>query len=130
MTPQEILNTSYLGVMKQGAKSIDRYGKCRYRGNKGMKCGVGFLLSDKACRAFDRVCYKSTLKHIVQGKSKYVEEWMLDNILLLDDIQRAHDESFSYSFMESIAERYSEIATKYNLTLPNVDVNTGGLQDG
>lgn len=127
MTPQEILDISYIGLMKQGAKSTANNGSCRYRGTKGTKCGVGFLLSDKAGKAFDRLTYNSAIDFAVQSKSKYVEGWMLNNNSLLSDIQAAHDNAFSYDFRDCIAEEYHKIATKHNLTLPNVDVKTGEL---
>ena len=127
MTPQEILDTSYVGLMKQGDKSTDRLGSCRYRGNKGMKCGVGFLLSDKAGKAFDKRYLSSAIHGVVDSKSKYVEEWMRNNISLLCEIQAAHDTAQSYGFRDYITRQYHEIATRHNLTLPNVDVTTGEL---
>ena len=130
MTPQEILDISYIGLMKQGAKSVNTYGSCRYRGNRGMKCGVGFTLSDKAGKAFDGLSHNSAIDYVVHSKSKYVEEWMLNNNSLLSDIQFAHDTACSFNFRESVAEEYHNIATKHNLTLPNVDVKTGELSNG
>ena len=130
MTPQEILDASYVGLMKQDAKSFDYYGSCRYRGNKGMKCGVGFLLSDKAGKAFDRLAHNSAIDYAVNSKSKYVENWMIENVSLLGDIQVAHDTATTGNFREDIAEQYTKIADGYNLTLPNVDVKTGELING
>lgn len=127
MTPQEILDISYIGLMKQGDKSVNLYGSCKYRGNKGMKCGVGFLLSDKAGKAFDRLSNSTAIDYVVHSKSKYVEEWMLINTSLLSDIQAAHDTLHSCGFRDSITKQYHKIATKYNLILPNVDVTTGEL---
>ena len=130
MTPQEILDVSYVGLMKQGAKSMNSYGMCCYRGIKGSKCGVGFLLSDKAAKAFDKRANNSAINLVVQGKSKYVEDWMIENVTLLKYIQSAHDLASEWSFREDVAHHYTEIAKKYNLTLPNVDVKTGELING
>lgn len=47
---QEIINVGYLGVIKQGGKSMDPYvgiGACRYRGLAGFKCFIGHSIPNE-----------------------------------------------------------------------------------
>lgn len=67
MTPQAIFNKVAKHLLKQNAKSLsrgkneDEYGNpgCAYRGNKGMQCAFGCLITDKE--------YKPWMENVVSA---------------------------------------------------------------
>jgi hypothetical protein len=44
---QKMFNIIVLGLSKQGRKSMDVNELCMYRGIKGRKCGIGFIITDE-----------------------------------------------------------------------------------
>lgn len=122
MTPQQIFDAAYRGVMQQGRQSMSPgiFGKgCKYRGPNGLKCAVGFLISDQAAKAWDRSPHSSIGARIT-SKSKFVEQWMRDNRHLLESIQRAHDNDPEpgETFTQSFDRRMRRIAKDYLLEIP------------
>ena len=47
MNQQEVFDIVSVGLLKQNAKSKSAIAKCAYRGDNGMKCGIGFLIADE-----------------------------------------------------------------------------------
>ena len=47
-TDQEVLEAVSAHLLAQGEVSQGPLGNCRYRGPRGLKCALGFLISDEA----------------------------------------------------------------------------------
>ena len=47
MTNLEVIATVRAHLLQQNAKSINRYGRCLYRGPEGRKCAIGCLIPDE-----------------------------------------------------------------------------------
>lgn len=46
MTDQEVFTKIAAHLLKQGEKSVDDRGRCRYHGPNGLKCAAGCLIPD------------------------------------------------------------------------------------
>lgn len=121
MTPQQILDTAYLGLKAQGKKSLHRFREfaCAYRGKDGTKCGVGMLIDDETGKLWDYMT-SSGIVHILSnaGDSKIsgVEPWMVENIGLLVDIQLAHDVIVDWG--REFEVRFTRLYKKHSLVKP------------
>lgn len=103
-SPGEILSFIGINMLKQGCMSV-KYGGCKYRGDNGTKCAIGFLIPDEiytprlegytnARDLIAKLCY-SELKDVIYD--------------LLDDLQTLHD-----SGIKSWREGLLDIALKYS----------------
>ena len=52
MTLQLLFDNAAVGVIKQGKPSVDANGKCKYRTKEGLKCGIGFSITDEEYAKF------------------------------------------------------------------------------
>lgn len=116
MTPQEIFNKSYWGVLTQGDLSqnplIDPV--CQYRSPNGLlACGVGQHVTPEIGRIWDTQP-DSSIESIVatQPPLPGVEPWMATNIDLLEAIQGAHDSAQSLS---DFSGNMAEVANRFSL---------------
>jgi len=120
MTPQEMFDKAYIGVVKQGCKSTDVLGSCLYRGVNDTKCGIGFLIHDDIAKAWDRRKNNEITK--IKSTKRYpVPKFIVDNISLAGAIQRAHDEAMDTDFIRDFKKNMKCVAIAYNLTIPNVE---------
>jgi hypothetical protein len=123
MTPQEIFDKAYIGVVKQGKKSINAVSDCAYYVGKNLRCGVGHLLSESAAKAFDscaRRDLETDIESILDAKaSKYIGPWMEENRELIVDVQRAHDNvsDFSSAFVEFFKSNMKSVAEKHKMNV-------------
>jgi len=85
MWAQEILNTIAQHLIKQGQKSRDHGGSCRYRTTAGLKCAVGCLLAD------DEYC-SSMEGRRVDHIEHMLPERLKGHIRMIRSAQRIHDE--------------------------------------
>lgn len=120
MTPQEMFDKAYIGVVKQGCKSTNSGGGCAYRGVADTKCGIGFLIPDDIARAWDRRADNS-IESIKHTERYPIPKFIADNILLASEIQAAHDGASKSHFICDFKERMQWVANAYNLTIPNVE---------
>jgi hypothetical protein len=89
---QKVFDKAVSKVVKQGAKSENTYGDCRYRGPDDMKCAVGHLISDKMISDYcvledssvDEFSYKLLNKILPKVDTE-------TSFLFLKDLQMAHD---------------------------------------
>lgn len=120
MTPQEIFNKSYLGLLKQGCKAAeDDYGNgCMYRTPEGHACAVGLLIDDETAEEWD---HYGGVKSVIEKLGNDAPEWLVDNQRLLCEMQSAHDLSPIYKadFLENIREAFARIAEGHNLEVPD-----------
>ena len=116
MTPQEIFTTAYLGVMTQGRASLNHAGTCKYRGQNGAKCALGFLIDDATASVWDDPGANITKIHLLG----LTPEWMRPHIELLGAIQACHDDAIfgRYdSFSQNFHDRMAVVASNFNLNL-------------
>jgi hypothetical protein len=116
MTEQQVFNKAVTGVLGQGEPSItdDESSACVYRGPRGLKCAVGFLIKDREyCSQMEEVPVMDVIGMVPSLKKR-----LRDHVSLLDSIQRAHDAaSVNYDFLTHFCGRVVNVANKYNLKL-------------
>lgn len=85
-SPGEIISFVGINMLKQGCMST-KYGACKYRGDNGTKCAVGFLIPDDI--------YTPRLEGYTNAKDLIAElcRSELKDIIydLLDELQTLHD---------------------------------------
>ncbi len=99
MAKQEVFDTAYEHLIKQGTQSINDKGMCAYRGPNGLMCGVGVLIKDEHYFAnLEGLCAKneSVMKALLLSGviDDMPGEHFKDNhpiMSLLSDIQHVHD---------------------------------------
>jgi hypothetical protein len=119
MTPQEIFNTAYIGVLRQGDCAVNHRGECVYRAGD-LKCAFGQLIPD-SLYSLDMEGHRVgwVLKEysaIAALVGPYPD--------LLNALQVAHDNAANKSTyapyrMESFVTAAAGVARRYNLEIPN-----------
>lgn len=111
MNSQEIFDTTYDAIMAQGKPSIGKDGICKYRGEGGTKCALGFLIDDETAQKWDvfggilDVTYKTP-----------VPDWVTENLSLLRDIQDVHDNAANTpDFVADFKQHMQEVAEDHFL---------------
>lgn len=114
MTPQEIFNTAYTGIIAQGRQSLNKKGDCRYRGPDGLKCGIGFMIDDATAELWEGIAISSI------NKFGPPPDWVVENIDLLIMIQDAHDREVDdeEDFIEEFTQRMENLAQHYGFVVP------------
>lgn len=117
---QTIFDMATAGVMAQGMPSLGSTSCgatiCMYRGNGGMKCAIGHVLSDDQMAKYN----------IAEDSNPYVFPSELLNELLpghdentqktfLAELQSAHDEAMRSNFIGSFTERVNKVAKGFDL---------------
>lgn len=121
-TKQEIFDKVATHLLRQGARSVDDFGDCMYRGEFGRMCAVGCLIPDQ--------CYSTKIEmQIVQPVAELRDEkndnaramadalecaGIADDALipLLRDLQRLHDNAD----VDEWEAELSEVAENHRLT--------------
>ena len=117
MTPQEMFDKAYLGVIAQGCKSEKTNGECAYRGQNGSKCGIGHLIPDDLARAWDDRT-NSSIAHIRSTKAYPIPDFIVNNRPLACALQDAHDRCDNTDFVKEFKYRMSKVAADFKLTQP------------
>jgi hypothetical protein len=119
MTPQEIFDKAYNGVVGQGCKSKTVAKSCAYNGVYGTHCGVGWVISKEAGKQWDRTNSSSIRVILGRNRSKFIEPWMQENKDLLVDIQTAHDDpEYGDNFIADFKNNMEHVAHSYGLKIP------------
>jgi len=117
MTKQEIFDTAVIGVLKQGGPSLDVKGKCAYRGEDGMKCAVGFLISDKDGAFYDSLDDSDVCSLVDLGYLMELDE----HKSILAVLQATHDfPRLPEFFVEGFLARAREIANQFGLSMDKI----------
>jgi hypothetical protein len=112
MNQQEIFDKVWAGLKSQGfVRSMDGTG-CAYRGNNGMKCAAGWLITDDNLAA---EWEGSSIQPEWMGQGGLPEETTNDNYGLIRDLQVAHDHGVHPVTMQ---EGLTAVARKYQLSVP------------
>lgn len=123
MTPQEMFDKAYLGVIAQREKSTKPDGSCAYRGQNGSKCGIGHLIPDGLAEAWDRRT-NSSISHIRDTKTYPIPDFIRNNRTLACALQSAHDNCSHYDhnvFIKEFKYRMEQVANDYKLTIPQLE---------
>lgn len=123
MTPQEIFDKAYIGVVTQGQPSVKVGKGCVYRGENGNKCAIGHLIDDATAKRWDK--YEMSGIGSVSIRAKIKPDWLDANIKLLENIQAAHDNTYlqewqETDFVEDYKKQMGYIARENNLTIPEM----------
>lgn len=138
MTPQEIFDKAFAGIVAQGKPAFSDESGCEYMKEDGSRCAVGVLLDEETAKswteahvgAIDDLMYDFRQYHSRMGEegATYkvtVPQWVIDNVGLLESIQVAHDASARLVYatspelwLENFVERMKTVAKNYQLNLP------------
>lgn len=149
MNAQEILNTAYLGVAKQGKRAVtiaphNDGETCRYRTDDGLKCAFGMLIPDELYNPIlENITAESILNPTFDSYStelgrtltKEEEEQFFRPISdlygehadLIGALQSAHDYTVKklmnlhgLSFQDAWFDVVEEVAYLYDLVMPEM----------
>ena len=112
---QEIFNKVVTHLLTQNARSFNAVdGKCLYRGDKGLKCAVGCLITDEYYHPNLEGRYAgadAVLQAVLDSLEVFWSQKLVD---LLIKLQRVHDERSTDSWQAEI----NAVATEFNLEMP------------
>lgn len=118
LSKQEIFNQAYLGLKAQGFKRSMQEGEselyCAYRGENGMKCAVGHLLTDEEAAGLGNGSV-SFVRAQLPSRLRNAKDVFDDSLVFLSHLQNAHD---SGVFPESMKRKLHQLANDYSLTIP------------
>jgi hypothetical protein len=138
MTPQEIFDKAFAGIVAQGKPAFSLESGCEYVKEDGSRCAVGVLLDEETAKSWtgahvgsiDDLMYDFRQYHSRMGEkgTTYkltIPQWVIDNAELLESIQDAHDASARFTYVESpelwlenFVGRMKAVAKNYQLNLP------------
>lgn len=120
MEAQEIFDTVARHLFKQGKQSVGEDGCCKYRGQDGLKCAVGALISDGDYRPEMEVApnnYFEAVAHI----NTHLPVWMRANKLLLSRLQDAHDDEGHWATDQAMRKALAFVARMHDLDASILD---------
>lgn len=112
---QELFTQVAKHLLAQNGRSVVA-GKCKYRGDNGLKCAVGCLITDENYlpTAEGRPAWDAVVRKGVQDSGWTYDE---ETEPLLLQLQAVHDHNAVHLWQEDLAG----IATKFDLEMPNVE---------
>lgn len=115
-TPQEIFDYVIQRLLEQGKRSMTGEEGCKYRGDGGTRCALGWLIPDDL---------------YVAEMDDFVLSWNVQDLLrhdipaitalghaLADDMQSAHDQASDHIpglFKTTLLENMKDVALRHNL---------------
>lgn len=126
LTAQQVFDAALFGIRTQGYVKSYRVSRgCAYRGEHGLKCGIGHAIPD-ACYnpLFDSSSHSTIIGELLDNSRKQFD--VLRRLFggvpvyVLEDIQAAHDEMLATYPSEDDKQRWEQrmedIAVAYGLT--------------
>lgn len=120
MTEQEIFDRACSHFAEQKVQSVGAYGRCRYRGPEGRKCGAGIFLTDDEVWEFDAdgdISGKPKTIRVLCNHIGRLQPYMS----ILQEIQNAHDKSPDINWLKVLL---GQIATRRRLEPASIDAIT------
>ena len=144
MSLQKIFDTAGVGMLKQGMRSMSNGRKdCRYRGTRGCKCAVGFLIPDDL---YDRgIEGASVWGQRSSTSQKWEEQKKLKEVLevlgmdtkehldLLERLQDVHDgetETNKQKLRSCWHQRLHVVAAEFSLSTHSIDKVMKEMSEG
>jgi hypothetical protein len=134
MTRQQMFNTAYHGLAAQGfQRSVDGNNGCRYRGDKGLRCAIGYLISDEIAAKLEGFAVCSNAPGVVEClKAAGIAP---ADVGFLRELQEAHDipPSFYDPLVQvdispaAVKANVENVARKYNLTIPSLPISAEAI---
>lgn len=127
ITQQQIFDKVVVHLHEQNEQSMNaESGGCAYRGDNGLMCAVGCLITDEAFNPkFNILSVRNdeVFKMLIaSGVSvSYADED--DTVLLLESLQEIHDDPIyaQFGFGMALVGRLKETASKFNLSTETLD---------
>lgn len=116
-TPQKVFDYVVMKVYEQGCKSVDSL-SCAYRGNNNTKCAIGHLIPSNLYRKEFEGRSIAGNRFLPLIKSERFKSFLVTNLQLLKELQRAHDVTFpppGSSFRSIFLQRANDVAMEFNL---------------
>jgi hypothetical protein len=128
MTRQQMFNTAYHGLAAQGfQRSVDANNGCRYRGDEGRRCAIGYLISDEIAAKVEGFTVCSNVPGVVEClKAAGIAPADFE---FLRELQEAHDISLSFrdrtvdTSPAAVKANVENVARKYGLTVPTLPIS-------
>jgi len=118
MTLQEAFNASYIGVIKQGRRSIDANGNCVYNDGNGCKCGIGHTMPDGTDVSG---CNLSGVRKLLEVRYPAVAHLSDIDVDALMELQGCHDlAEFNGAFISNFTQNMKFFAQAHHLTIPTI----------
>ena len=89
MTREEILETVTKHMLAQSERSTDGAGACMYRGQDGLACAVGCLMTDEEAEAAD--LFRGDTDVVILQEAGLIPERLEPHLELLAKLQTIHD---------------------------------------
>jgi len=118
MTLQEAFNASYIGVIKQGKKSVDTAGESLYNDGQGCRCGIGQTMP-KDTNLMDR--NGDSINILVRDHHPAIAHLTHIDRDILIEFQHCHDGAeIGKTFISEFKQNMNLFAQKYHLTIPTI----------
>lgn len=112
MTAQEVFDTAVTGVINQGGPALAMATRsCRFRGDNGRKCAVGWLISDED---YDPRMESFTFPTLLEAYPETLRD-LVPHQKLLKELQLSHDAMLDDSELRWFKEICARIADKFGL---------------
>lgn len=98
---QELFDRISKHLLNQNKRSTDHHGDCRYRGDYGLKCAVGAIISDKKYseKIEGRIVYTSSVIECLPVRYQGV-----GSISFIGKLQRLHDQTAVHLWKDGLKE--------------------------
>jgi len=110
MSEQELFDEIVANLLKQGKPSISDKGQCYYRGPEGLKCAVGWVISDNE---YDENMEFKSVTDLLEGGQLPCS--LTPHVKLLSRLQIAHDNWGEHKDTEVFKNVLKRIATERKL---------------
>jgi len=122
-TLQEVFDDAYRGLFAQGfEQSTTNSGDCAYRGDKGLRCAIGYCIPDEeydpSIEGFAPDVFVSERCESSVAKKVFGTLFAGMATDQLVDLQRTHDFAKNPAHM---ADRLASFAAKHGLTIPSIE---------
>jgi len=107
---QQLFDNAWNGLKSQGfVQCANDEGDCKYRGDNGMRCGIGWSIPDER---YSRSLEGRGVEERVVLLAASIRPFNQD---FAGDLQNCHDNSYSPADMQA---RFIALAEKHRLTIP------------
>lgn len=132
MTPQEIFDKAFAGIVAQGKPAFSLESGCEYVKEDGSRCAVGVLLDEETAKSWTKG-FVGSVEDLMydfqrEGGTTYgvtIPQWVFDNVELLEEMQVAHDQSARLTYVGSpelwlgdFVDRMKTVAKTFGLKFP------------
>jgi hypothetical protein len=118
LTYQQIFDRAWTHIVAQGKRAVNDEGSCLYRGENGLRCAIGALITDEAyTKDIENLTVLNIPKEVLRQSNLPTS---IGGCRFLAEIQGCHDYPIDGGFIDEFKKRMREVAAEYNLRCPPV----------